>query len=96
LYANYILREDLGSRITETNYVKILRALAKDEKKVSEIAETTGLQMAWLTRHLTKLIEFDLVDKTNGSYRLKDKILRDYFAFNYPEDIAPSDETESS
>jgi len=96
LYANYILREDLGSRITETNYVKILRALAQDEKKVSEIAETTGLQMAWLTRYLTRLIEFDIVDKTNGAYRLKDKILRDYFAFNYPEDIAPSDETEAS
>jgi len=50
-----------------------------------------------LTRYLTKLIEFDLVEKTNGTYRLKDRILRDYFAFNYTEDtVSPAREPNTN
>ena len=89
LYANYILSEDLGARVTETHYAKILRTLAQGEKKFSEIAEGVGLEAQWLTRYLTKLIEFDLVEKANGAYRLKDRIVRDYFGLNYQEDIVP-------
>ncbi len=86
LYVNYILREDLGSKITETNYVKILGALAYGERKVSQIAERIGIQAPWLTRYLTRLIEYDLVKKTDGEYELKDQIVNDYFRFNYPEE----------
>lgn len=92
LYVNYILHVDLGSRITETYYVKILRSLAYSEKKLSEIADTVGAQAPWLTRYLTRLIEFDLVEKTNGAYRLPDRIVRDYFKFNYPEYVPPLEE----
>jgi len=93
LYVNYVLHEDLGSRITETYYVKILRALAYDEMKVSEIAVKVGAQAPWLTRYLTRLMEFDLAEKTNGAYRLPDRIVRDYFRFNYPEDAVPPEQT---
>jgi DNA-binding MarR family transcriptional regulator len=88
LYVNYILSEDLGSRVTETHYAKILRTLAQGEKKFSEIAKGLGTKAEWLTRYVTKLAEFDLVEKTNGAYKLKDRIVRDYFAFNYQEDAA--------
>jgi len=88
LYVNYILSEDLGSRVTETHYAKILRTLAQGEKKFSEIAKGLGTKAEWLTRYVTKLAEFDLVEKTNGTYKLKDRIVRDYFAFNYQEDAA--------
>lgn len=94
LYVNYILREDLGSKITETNYVRILRALAHGEKRVSEIAEGIGLQAPWLTRYLTKLIEFDLVDKADGAYNLKDRIVVDYFRFNYPQEADGSQDSQ--
>jgi len=90
LYVNYILSEDLGSRVTETYYAKVLRTLAQDERKFSEIAEGVGAKAEWLTRYLTKLVEFDLVEKTNGTYRLKDRIVKDYFAFNYQEDAPPA------
>lgn len=86
LYVNYILSEDLGSRVTETYYAKVLRTLAQGEKKFSEIAEGVGKKPEWLTRYLTKLVEFDLVEKTNGAYKLRDRIVRDYFAFNYPQE----------
>ena len=88
LYVNYILSEDLGARLTETHYAKMLRTLAQGEKKFSEIAEGVGVEAQWLTRYLTKLVEFDLVEKTNGAYKLKDRIVRDYFALNYQEDMA--------
>jgi AAA+ ATPase superfamily predicted ATPase len=88
LYVNYLLSEDLGSKIDETNYVRILRSLAGGEKRVSEIAKDTGLKLVWLPRYLTKLIDYDLVDKLDGTYRLKDRIVADYFRFKYPEDYA--------
>ena len=96
LYVNYILSEDLGSRITETYYAKVLRTLAQtDERKFSEIAEGVGVKAEWLTRYLTKLVEFDLVEKTNGTYRLKDRIVKDYFAFNYQEDASLAHDTKA-
>jgi len=97
LYVNYILSEDLGARLTETHYAKMLRTLAQGEKKFSEIAEGVGVEAQWLTRYLTKLVEFDLVEKTNGAYKLKDRIVRDYFALNYQEDMArPAREPKAS
>jgi len=94
LYVNYILHEDLGSRIMETYYVKMLRALAHGNMRISEIAVRVGAEAPWLTRYLTRLIEFDLVEKTNGSYALPDQIVRDYFRFNYPDEEPSSEETK--
>jgi len=88
LYVNYILSEDLGSNVDETNYVRILRSLAGGERRISEIAKETGLKLYWLPRYITKLIEYDLVDKLDGTYKLKDPIVADYFKFKYPEDYA--------
>lgn len=96
LYVNYILHEDLGSRIMETNYMKILRALACSALRSSEIARKIGVEAPWLTRYLTKLIEFDLVEKTDGAYRLPDQTVKDYFRFNYPEDTGTEEEKVTS
>ena len=96
LYVNYILHEDVGSRIMETYYVKIIKALAYGEMKISEIALRIGAEAPWLPRYLTKLIEFDLVKKTNGTYELPDQIVRDYFRLNYPEEAPSSEETMAS
>ncbi len=90
LYVNYILSDDLGSKVTETNYARILRALSKEEMSVSKIAKETGLRPEWLIRYLTKLIEFDLIFKMEGNYKLKDQIVRDFFRLNYPEETIPS------
>ncbi len=96
LYVNYILSEDLGSRVIETYYSKVLRALSQGEKKFSEIAKGVGTKAEWLTRYLTKLVEFDLVEKTNGTYKLRDRIVKDYFVFNYQEDIpSPTGDTKA-
>jgi len=94
LYVNYILHEDLGSKIMETYYLKMLRALAHGNLRISKLALTVGADAPWLTRYLTRLIEFDLVKKTNGSYALSDQIVRDYFRFNYPDEGPSSEESK--
>lgn len=92
LYVNYTLHEDLGSRLTDTYYVKILRAVAGGERTLSQIADKMGVQAPWLTRYLSRLIEFELVEKTNGTYRLSDQVIKDYFRLNYPEDSSPPEQ----
>lgn len=95
MYVNYILTEDLGSNIGETHYVRILRILAQGEKRISEIAHQSSLTMTSLPRYLTKLIEFDLVEKDNGTYKLNDHIIADYFRFNFQEDFVLDTSSES-
>jgi len=79
IYVNYIVTEDLGSDYKSTAYWKILVSLSTGEKTVSEIAKDASLKMTGLPKFLTKLIEYDLVQKTEGKYSITDKIIRDFF-----------------
>jgi AAA+ ATPase superfamily predicted ATPase len=79
IYVNYIVTEDLGSDYKSTAYWKILVSLSTGEKTVSDIAKDASLKMTGLPKFLTKLIEYDLVQKTEGKYSITDKIIRDFF-----------------
>lgn len=79
IYVNYIVTEDLGSDYKSTAYWKILVSLSTGEKTVSDIAKDASLKMTGLPKFLTKLIEYDLVQKTSGKYSITDKIIRDFF-----------------
>ncbi len=79
IYVNYIVTEDLGSDYKSTAYWKILVSLSTGEKIVSDIAKDASLKMTGLPKFLTRLIEYDLVQKTSGKYSITDKIIRDFF-----------------
>lgn len=79
IYVNYIVTEDLGSDYKSTAYWKILVSLSTGEKTVSDIAKDASLKMTGLPKFLTRLIEYDLVQKTSGKYSITDKIIRDFF-----------------
>jgi AAA+ ATPase superfamily predicted ATPase len=79
IYVSYIVIEDLGSNYKNTAYWKILVSLSTGEKTVSDISKDTSLKMTGLPKFLTKLIEYDLVRKTDGKYSITDKIVRDFF-----------------
>ena len=79
IYVNYIVTEDLGSDYKSTAYWKILVSLSAGEKTVSDIAKDASLKMTGLPKFLTRLIEYDLVQKTGGKYSITDKIIRDFF-----------------
>ncbi|MEM4378835.1 MAG: ATP-binding protein [Candidatus Nitrosotenuis sp.] len=83
LYVNYVLTEDLGSNYKDTNYPKILLALAGGEKTISQISKETSVRLTDLPKLLTTLIEYDIVNKVEGKYSITDKIVRDFFYFNY-------------
>lgn len=84
VYVNYLLTENLGARISETYYVKILRTLADGAKTFGEVADSIGKPPAWLIRYITRLMDYDLVERTDGKLKLKDKIVSDYFLLNMP------------
>lgn len=84
IYVNYIVTEDLGSDYKGTAYWKILVCLGTGQKTVSDIAEKTALKMTSLPKFLTKLIEYDLVQKIGGKYGITDKIVRDFFSSYQP------------
>jgi len=79
LYVNYILTEDLGAKFRESYYIRIMKTLAGHEKTVSQIAKTSNVPLSTLPKYLGKLVEYDLVEKTKGKYRIQDKIINDYF-----------------
>lgn len=80
IYVNYIITEDLGSDYKGTAYWKILVSLGTGQKTVSDIAQDTALKMTSLPKFLTKLMEYDIVQKTDGKYGITDKIVRDFFS----------------
>ncbi len=80
IYVNYIITEDLGSDYKGTAYWKILVSLSGGKKTVSDIAQETSIKMTSLPKFLTKLIEYDIVQKVEGSYNITDKIISDFFS----------------
>ena len=79
LYVKYVLSEDLGPGISGSRYTKILRSLAPKASKVSEISSVTGIKLTNLPWYIARLIDYDLVEKTDGEYSIKDSLTRDYF-----------------
>jgi hypothetical protein len=78
LYANYILKEDLGSSTKETRLLKVLRTIASGRNIVSAISANTGLKITSLPFYIRELEKYDLVRRSNGSYAIADKVLKDY------------------
>jgi AAA+ ATPase superfamily predicted ATPase len=79
LYVNYILKEDLGSSTKETRLLRILQVIAQDKKTASQIAKHAKLKLSSLPYYLNELEKYDLTQKTDGEYTIKDKIIKDYF-----------------
>ncbi len=80
LYVNYILKEDLGSLTKETRLLKILRAIAAGRNTVSAITESTHLKITSLPYYIEELERYDLVRRSDGTYALRDNVVRDYLA----------------
>jgi AAA+ ATPase superfamily predicted ATPase len=80
IYVNYIITEDLGSDYKSTAYWKILVSLSAGKKTVSDIAQETSIKMTSLPKFLTKLMEYDIVQKAEGKYNIADKIVSDFFS----------------
>ena len=80
MYVNYILAEDLGPGIRGARFVKVLRALGSGPLTVSAISKSTGIRLTNLPWYLRRLIDYDLVAKSDGEYSIEDRVIRDYFA----------------
>jgi AAA+ ATPase superfamily predicted ATPase len=79
LYVNYILKEDLGSSMKEARLTRILQAIAQGKNTASEIAKQVKLKLSSVPFYLQELEKYDLIEKREGKYWLKDKIISDYF-----------------
>ena len=78
LYANYVLKEDLGSSTKETRLLKILRAIALGRNTVSSISEFTRIKITSLPFYIGELERYDLVRKSDQAYSITDSVIRDY------------------
>ena len=56
-----------------------MKTLAGHRKTVSQITKTSNVPLSTLPKYLGKLVEYDLVERTKGKYRIQDKIINDYF-----------------
>ena len=79
LYVNYILKEDLGSSTKEARLRRILQAIAQGQNASSKIAKQVKLQLSSVPFYLQELEKYDLIEKKEGKYWLKDKVVSDYF-----------------
>ena len=80
LYVNYILKDDLGSSTKEARLMRILQAISQGNNTSSQIAKQVNLKLSRLPFYLQELEKYDLIERKEGKYRLKDKIVNDYFA----------------
>ncbi len=79
LYVNYILKEDLGSSTKEARLIRILRAISQGKTTPSQIAAQIRLKLSSLPYYLQELEKYDLVEKREAKYLIKDKVINDYF-----------------
>jgi len=89
----YILREELRE---PRNYLSILRVIASNRTRFSEITNETGMEKTALHRYLFVLEDLDLIVKEvpvtekdpikskRGLYFLKDQFFRFWFSYIYP------------
>lgn len=80
LYAEYLLSEDLARSTGGPISLTILQALSDSNEgyTVSELANRISISLTSLPRYLKSLIEADLIVKTAGKYKIRDKMLRQY------------------
>ena len=79
LYVNYILKEDLGSSTKEARLIRMMQAISQGKNTASQISKSVKLKLSSLPYYLQELEKYDLVEKREGKYLLKDKIIEDYF-----------------
>jgi AAA+ ATPase superfamily predicted ATPase len=79
LYVNYILKEDLGSSTKETRLLRILQAIAQEKNTAAQIAKHAKLKLSSLPYYLQELEKYDLTQRNNGEYTIRDKTIKDYF-----------------
>jgi hypothetical protein len=79
LYVNYILKEDLGSSTKEARLIRILQAISQGKNTPSQIAAHIKLKLSSLPYYLQELEKYDLIEKSEGKYWIKDRIINDYF-----------------
>lgn len=79
LYVNYILKEDMGSSTKEARLVRILQAVSQGKNTASQIATSIKLKLSSLPYYLQELEKYDLMEKKDGKYSIKDKVIEDYF-----------------
>jgi AAA+ ATPase superfamily predicted ATPase len=79
LYVNYILKEDLGSSTKEARLIRLLQAISQGKNTSSQIAAHIKLKLSSLPYYLQELEKYDLIEKTEGKYRIKDRVIKDYF-----------------
>lgn len=79
LYVNYILKEDLGSSTKEARLLRILQAISQGKTTASQISKQAKLKLSSLPYYLQELEKYDLIQRNNGEYATKDKIIKDYF-----------------
>lgn len=79
LYVNYILKEDLGSSTKETRLIRLLQAISRGKHTSSQIALHIKLKLSSLPYYLQELEKYDLIEKKEGKYWIKDKVVNDYF-----------------
>jgi AAA+ ATPase superfamily predicted ATPase len=79
LYVNYVLKEDLGSSTKEARLIRILQAISQGKNTPSQIAAHIKLKLSSLPYYLQELEKYDLIEKTEGKYLIKDRVIKDYF-----------------
>ncbi len=79
LYVNYILKDDLGSSTKEARLMRILQAISQGNNTSSQVAKQINLKLSSLPFYLQELEKYDLIWRKDGKYRIKDKIVNDYF-----------------
>jgi AAA+ ATPase superfamily predicted ATPase len=79
LYVNYILKEDLGSSTKEARLIRLLQAISQGKTTSSQIAAHMKLKLSSLPYYLQELEKYDLIEKREGKYWIKDRVINDYF-----------------
>jgi hypothetical protein len=78
LYVNYVLKEDLGSSTKEARLIRVLQAISKGKSTASQIAAHIKLRLSSLPYYLQELEKYDLIERKEGKYWIKDKVINDY------------------
>ena len=79
LYVNYILKEDLGSSTKEARLIRLLQAISEGKNTSSQIAAHIKLKLSSLPYYLQELEKYDLIEKRERKYWIKDEVIKDYF-----------------
>ena len=87
LYAEYVLSEDLGDATGGPILKTILRALSDTDTgySYSEISKKIATPMDTISRYMPSLENADLIHQENRSFRIRDKVIREYLRLETDE-----------